>query len=281
MGGIRVAQAPPRSALLEQAASGPLIEVPLGNRDSALAAMYRSIYHAQPVGNGHSGYLAPHYPALAYGLAALDDEVLSLLPAMGIGEVFVRRGEDAEGAFAAFVSSHADTERIAEDETGTLYRLPARAGTPTAVPYGRRLAIADLATNVNPDRLSSALDGDRASRWHSGPQRDDHWLQIDMGAAQEVGAVRLELGPYLHDFPRHLRVDLSVDGQAWIEAWRGTGASVALAAALQNPHDVPITIPLGGRRARFVRLSQIGSDPVFYWSISELAVHGPVDLLSR
>jgi len=38
--------------------------------------------------------------------------------------------------------------------------------------------------------------------------------------------------------------------------------------------EIPLSFPLNGARARFVRLRQLGSDPFYYWTIAELTVIG-------
>ena len=45
-----------------------------------------------------------------------------------------------------------------------------------------------------------------------------------------------------------------------------------LVGALADPIGHPIEVRLGGRTARYVRLRQLATDPVYYWSIAELKV---------
>jgi hypothetical protein len=37
---------------------------------------------------------------------------------------------------------------------------------------------------------------------------------------------------------------------------------------------VPLPFPFGGRPARYIRFTQTGSDPTYYWSIAELRIMG-------
>ena len=76
------------------------------------------------------------------------------------------------------------------------------------------------------------------------------------------------------DFPRSLVIETSDDGEQWTKRWEGSTAAVALAASLRAPRDVPLAFALPHVPARFLRLRQIGNDPIYYWSIFELAVYG-------
>ena len=129
-----------------------------------------------------------------------------------------------------------------------------------------------LEANVDADRTSFAVDGDRATHWTTGPQRPGHQLVIELETTHAIEAVILELGPFLYDFPRLLLVELSEDRQTWVEVWRGPTTAKALVGALADPIGHPIEVRLGGRTARYVRLRQLATDPVYYWSIAELTV---------
>ena len=78
-----------------------------------------------------------------------------------------------------------------------------------------------LEANVDANRTSFAVDGDRETRWTTGPQRPGHELVIELDTTHAIEAVILELGPSPDDFPRLLLVELSEDRQTWVEAWRG------------------------------------------------------------
>ena len=215
-----------------------------------------------------------HYPALAYGLARFDDALLARPSTLGVRNVRVDRRADADGAYARYVSTYPGAELVTANETEALYHLP-QAEARATESYGPNLVIGHLEANVNAHQLAYTLDQNRGSRWETGPQQEGHELEIDLGTVQELGAVVLELGPYVNDFPRILLVEVSRDGQEWVEAWRGPTVTEAVAAALRNPRDVPVTFPLDGRRGQFVRLRQLGNDPVFYWSIAGLGVVAP------
>ena len=66
-GPVPVVQAPGK-VLLPGSAQTAVIELPLDNTGVSIEAMYRSIFHRQPLVNGYSGHFPPHYRALSLSL---------------------------------------------------------------------------------------------------------------------------------------------------------------------------------------------------------------------
>jgi hypothetical protein len=275
MGAMPMIDVPPRSPLLEREAANPVIELPIGMNDGDLAAMYRSIFHGEPVANGYSGYLAPQYAALQVLVDARDPQILARLASLGIRDVRITRETDADGRLRAFVERFPGTTVVGEDGAEVLLRLPVVAREDHHVALGDPIPIAGLDANVRPDLLPNLVDGNRGTRWETGPQVPGQMLTVTLGRTATVGAVVLHLGPSLYDFPRGLAVDLSIDGETWTRVWEGPTALLAFDAGLEDPKEMPIALPLGGREARYIRMTQTGQDPVFYWSATEIGVFAP------
>jgi hypothetical protein len=51
---------------------------------------------------------------------------------------------------------------------------------------------------------------------------------------------------------------------------------LAFVGSVRNPLAISSTFDIGDRRTRFIRLRQLGADPVYYWSVAELAVLAPL-----
>ena len=269
-----VSPLPKTSTSLVESASGAVLELPLGWLYDDLEAMYRSIGHGRAVVNGYSGHTPAHYPALRLGLAAGDGGVLTMLSELGVREVLVNRTGDAEGVSLRFVSSYPGARLIHETPDESLYRLPVPPEALLPKHSGKVLPVVGLTANVNPDAVGNAIDGDLKSRWESGPQLNGHYLVADLGAQQMIRAIQLALGPFMADYPRDLQIAVSDDGIDWRLKWRGPTAARAIAAAIRSPVSVEIDIPCDRCQGRFVRLSQRGQDPVYYWSIAELRILG-------
>ena len=266
---------PDRSAILEAQATGPVLELPLGWRDDDVAAMLRSMYHGQPVVNGHSGYAAPHYGALAYGLGDSREEMLHELGAIGVRHIRVDRTNPTAPHYESLVASSPALRLVAETGTESLYEFREKPVSEPLAAYGMPIPIRAVTTNANHHLVAYATDGDLESRWFSGPQLMGHELMLDLGATHRIGALVMQLGSHRMDFPRMLGIAVSQDRGEWelVRGWPTDDEAVR--ASFRDPVTMPMTFPLGGRDARYIRLRQMDNDPVFYWSVAELQVLAP------
>jgi ABC-type tungstate transport system substrate-binding protein len=240
---------PPRFASLESLQEGVVVELPVGDVLGDIAALYRSMYHRRPIVNGYSGFMPTHYRVLRIAIDA-----------------------DGTDAFDAMTSSGPLT--VVEGSGGRVTTIPA-AGHADPFPTGRSLAIhAVFEGGTGVDR-SPLTDGNGWTRWDSAsPQDGSETMTIDLGSIQRVDGLTLAIGPYLGDFPRVLAIDLSDDLQSWTMRWSGRGGAKAVVGGVHDPRMVPLSFGFPATSARWVRLRQLGKDPVDHWSIAELTVFG-------
>jgi len=257
------------------AGPGALMELPLGDPFRDVAAMYRNMSYGRAVVNGYSGYFPPHYAALRFGLGLRDDDVLTQLASHGITDVVVDTSRDADG-WSRYLLTHPGTQTVCSQEGRTLYRLQSSSPPTNIQSSSKPLKIAALHANVNEGNEKYMLDGDRTTRWESGPQSDRTVLDVDLGIEQRVSAIQLLQGPFVEDFPRMLSVEvLGADAQ-WNQIYRGGTAGRAFMGAFESPKDVALTFPFPvGLMARYIRLRTLANDETYYWSIAELKVWGP------
>ncbi len=104
-------------------ATGPIVELPLGQTYPDVAAMYRQMSHHRPLVNGYSGYFPPHYAALRFGLMLRDHDVLSQLAAHGVTDIIVDREPDPDGHWDRYVASHPHAALICTEGKQSLYRV--------------------------------------------------------------------------------------------------------------------------------------------------------------
>ncbi len=94
---------------------------------------------------------------------------------------------------------------------------------------------------------------------------------IELDEPSHVSQLVTALGPRYMDFPRRLAIDVSVDGVQWQAVSNGSVALETYSAALAQPKDVPVVLPIGRDAVRFIRLTQTGSSKED-WSIAEVRV---------
>ncbi|MBI1331261.1 MAG: Bacterial alpha-L-rhamnosidase [Armatimonadetes bacterium] len=110
---------------------------------------------------------------------------------------------------------------------------------------------------------ANAIDGDHWTGWRdmTGTQHPGQWFQIDMGRRQAFDRVVLDNTWALFDYPRRYEVRVSDDGRTWSEP---------VASGEGHLGITRIAFPL--RRARWIRVTQTGSDAKRNWSIYEVDV---------
>lgn len=249
--------------------SVPVLELPLGP-DYDSAATYRAVAHRHPVINGVSGYDPPHYAPLQAGLNALDPEVLSALASLWAYDIVIDRASDAEGTWARYAASAPGAVETSRDAARTIYHVPATAaGEPTLGAAWPTAGVAAFRHDARP-----VWDGREQTEWGDHPQRPGQWLVIDLGETRRVAGISHALGLYARDFPRQLRIEVSLDGQAWTTAWEGATAAAAFLAAVRAPLVADMRFAFEPRDARFVRLQQLATHQNM-WRVAELQVHAP------
>jgi len=128
-----------------------------------------------------------------------------------------------------------------------------------------------------PDAGRSPIDGDINTRWGSGRgQRAGDQFCLDLGKQQDVLQLILDSSPSPNDYPRGYRVEGSVDGQTWSTLAEGTSAETTAAQELAK-----LTIELKPVSVRYLRITCLGDEEFWWWSIHELVLsgpHGPIDL---
>jgi hypothetical protein len=259
-----------------------VLELPLGEITDDVLAMYRGMEHGQPVVNGYSGFYPSHYAALRYALEARDPGALSMLAEHRALAILIHgRAESVDRSFLR----EAGGVVVADHRAALVARMDHRPATSPPV-LGARLRIgritamrSGVSAESNGNTNLVALNDDAiGTRWTTErPQRAGDRIVIDLREQQSVAAVVLALGLYTSDFPRRLRIEGSGDGNAWEPLWEGPTAVATIRAALAEPARVPLTLAFPCRWARFLRLTELADDPVYYWSISDIAVHSSFD----
>jgi hypothetical protein len=248
-----------------------VLELPLGTFED-LAAMYRATTHRRPLANGYSGYEPAHYTVLRTALE--DGQMAVLAQLIPDRHLTVVVAPTAAGAVIrdAVLRQVPGTQASHVDGVD-LVAVPRRQ-VPPAAPRGPSLPISNVTASVGAE-TGRAIDGALATAWQTpGPQAGGEQVRVDLGDLRRIAGVELQVGRFVFAYPRRLLVEVSADGTAWSEVWRGEVATAALAAARAAPAAVPILFAVPTVAARYLRLTQEGAS-AHPWAIAELAVLGP------
>jgi hypothetical protein len=248
-----------------------VLELPLGTFED-LAAMYRAMAHGRALANGYSGYEPAHYTVLR---TALDDGQMAVLGVLVPDRdlAVVVPPTPAGAAMRDAVLRQVPGSQASRLDGVDLIAVP-RHPVPPAPSIGPPLRIAAVTASDGVD-AGAATDKDPSTAWRTpGPQAGGEYVRVDLGESRLIGGVELRIGRFVFAYPRRLRIEVSADGRAWTDAWRGEVATAALRGALAAPAAVPLRLAVGPVSARYLRLTQEGSS-AHPWAIAELAVLGP------
>ena len=262
--------AAPDSRVTSNAAAARL-GLPL--RQNETETMYGAIPQALPVFNGYSGYEAPQHAALRDLLDHHDPRIIERLAADGPIEILVQKDLDPDAVWQRYVEAIPAIQRGPVSSTWTSYVLgPTHAFAP-APPIGPVLPVSSVTASVNQHDIGAVIDGNLETRWNA-VQNGSETIIVDLGAPRRVRAIRMSLGAYGSQYPRALDVDTSPDGVGWTGDFAGGTALLTYDAAISDPREIAITVPIDRDKVRFLRLRQTARAPDARWTIVELRVIG-------
>jgi len=111
---------------------------------------------------------------------------------------------------------------------------------------------------------ANALDGDHWTGWRdmTRTQYPGQWFQVDMKATQTFDKIVLDTTWALWDSPEKYAVSVSNDGAAW-------GTPIATGSGQLGL----TTITFPAQTARYLRVTQTGTNTTYHWSIYEFDVY--------
>jgi len=234
---------PPGKMILPGSQQAAVLELPIDNTDISVAAMYRSIFHRQPLVNGYSGHFPPHYHVLSLSLWRGDASGLFYLARRRPLVILVNDRLDQSRSFKEMIQAVPGIQTYGASGAGTMFLLPPQAA-PREPPAG-------------PALQSSVRDAGR------------YQLEFDVGAPRQLSGVAFPLRRRYEDLAPRIRVETSEDGRTWQESWVGWTGGMAVEATLADPQLAPMRFPLAGVRARYVRVY-----PASAWMKAEMLVQG-------
>lgn len=162
--------------------------------------------------------------------------------------VLASAGNQRDGALLEFVAPYLEDAELQAEARAAQEKLQNIAYSPSA--------------SHNPAEARYAVDGDPATRWTTAePKNDGMWFAVDVGWEMNIGRVILDSSGSPGDFPQGYEIYLSSNGKEW-------GKAVATG---ENSNDV-LNIAIAPRKARYVKIVQIGRSEGNWWSIHELRV---------
>lgn len=272
--------------LAKASGPGPVVHWPVPDEDHwefDIPRQYFSIVHRRPLLTGYSGFKPPGYHVVQDVLNETgfpNEPAIRFLQEMGVrffvfhGEVFLP--EDARRFLASLENDPRFVFR-GQDRSVTLFELSAetvenRQRIDPLVEISRgEWRVTASGGSTDP---AAAADGDMETSWDSGhPQKPGDFFEIDLGREYTLAGMWIPMGHHVAEFPRGLRVTVSLEGKEWREAIVANAPHAGyLKGAARAPRDVHWKMRFEPVTARFVRLAVTRPDGVYAWRIPEILV---------
>jgi hypothetical protein len=271
-------------AYLKSLPSGPVMELPDSVEDHApeFVYQYMTLVHRHPILNGHSGYITPLMLWLTGGHSPFREHdqqrhAIDLVRGLGVRYLVVHRGVYVDDTLAVAMLDALASEGAPVVERKTFGNTTVAVLTPLDIPPAPPgstpvpAAAIQSSSSRSADRLPLLFDGDRDTRWISGgKQSGDEAIELAFDRPRHVRVVRMQLGVRsFGDYPRDFEIAAVEDGGERT-LFRGTVLPY-LARGIVADGEYPfIEIVVPENHARALRIRQLGSTRLFFWSIHEL-----------
>jgi hypothetical protein len=137
-----------------------------------------------------------------------------------------------------------------------------------------------VTASIKPEKAPLMIDGKTNTVWTSETaQTPGMTVTVDMGAVHPLAKIRFDLGTVWCDYQRGSKIEVSSDNRAWQTAFEYGNVACGLFWDNAQPRFLVygdfFTCAFAPVNARYVRITQTGSDPHFHWTIAELHFFGP------
>ncbi|MBC7327696.1 discoidin domain-containing protein [bacterium] len=114
-----------------------------------------------------------------------------------------------------------------------------------------------------------AFDRDINTRWSSNkPMEPGMYYLLDLGQEEEISQLILDSSPSPGDYPRGVKLEVSLDKTNWQVVKELSAEEVE-----KNQYKGILGISFDKVRARYIRITQLGSNPFLFWSIHEIYIY--------
>lgn len=269
--------------LAKQGGDFAIIELPITLPSQEILYAYYSIYHWKKLVNGFSGY----YPPLYYFY--LRDRA-ALFPGLD----FIR---DLQSLGIKYLIWHSDLypagqrERIKPQiaQLGSTLRLVRQFYTdyvyaidpgPLPTPPDSFTMLDKTGWQVEASRFNNeslkAIDGILDTYWSTQePQRPGTYFLVDLGSEYQINGVRVHLGQNVAEYPRGYTLGISTNNEGWKLIKEEREPLPPLLSYARQPKDPIFEIYFPVRKARYLKITLMGTHQQYRWTIHELEVLSP------
>ncbi len=268
--------------------------------------MYFSIFHGKKIVNGYSGFLPPSYFYIrevfnSFPSKACIDVLKSLDVKYLVFHTKMWKEQRAENTLARINSQFAKDltiEQIFEYTAKKPWEHSSKFGkdiiyrinkSPDVRIEETATAWQDIPTsfwtiksNIHLDHLKLLRDDNLDTRWSTDRwKKTGDFILLELDQALDEMKISLQLGPSANDFAIDFKIEVSRDGEEWIELEKGYSISEFIERLFEAPDELIQNIYISEKGTKFIKLTQIGNSRRFWWSIAELDIFNSINPTSE
>jgi len=132
----------------------------------------------------------------------------------------------------------------------------------------------EISSILQKELLPNLKDGSLETHWTTGqPKKTGDYLLIQFEKPENVAQISLYLGKYDFDYAIDIRVETSVDGINWMIVPHRYSPGEFAKNLINSPKDLVQKININRKNIHFLKITQIGKDLSFHWSVAELKIN--------
>jgi hypothetical protein len=263
--------------------------------------MYFSIFHGKKIVNGYSGFLPPSYFYIrevfnTFPSRASIDILKSLDIKYLVFHTKMWKDQRVQNAWTRINNQFAEdltVEQIFEYTAKKPWEHSSKFGKDIIFRINKSLDVQkeetetlwqDIPTsqwtiksNIHSGLLHYLRDDNLDTRWSTDRwKKTGDYVQLELDQTLDEMKISLHLGSSANDFAIDFKIEVSKDGEEWMEIEKGYSISEFLEKLFEAPDDLVQNIYISEEETKFIKLTHLGNSRRFWWSIAELDIFKPL-----
>lgn len=290
---------PPYSWLKEQREEFPIVELPFTDPvHKETVYMYFSLFHKKKLVNGFSGFIPSAFdfirhtfsgfpsPSSVNTLKHLGVKYIIIHPKIWKDNVAKRKMQRINENFSADLKlvkvfrynlkkPNDILESFGEDFVYEVF-LEGEEKKERIAEYYVEIPPSEweVKAGINEGLFSSLKDDNLETRWATGrPKKTGDFLILEIKEPVRLSKVSFHLGRFDRDYALDIETESSLNGKDWEKTGCLYFPFEFLECLFYSPRNPIQNIYLGEKILRFLKITHMGSDKTYWWSIAELKIY--------
>jgi len=131
-----------------------------------------------------------------------------------------------------------------------------------------------IKASKNREHVSFLKDNKMETNWSTGRnKKTGDFLLVELRRVMKIAKVSFFLEANSHDYALNMKVETSLDGKDWKKIKYGYFPGEFTENLIYSPQQPVQNIYLNRKKIRFLKITQVGHDRTFFWSVAEMRIY--------